>query len=109
MSEGFRFRQFVVRHDRSTMPVGTDAVLLGAWCPTEALQATERLRVLDIGTGSGVIALMLAQRMAQQVQSVDWHIDAIDIDLPSVEQAVANFAASPWAEHLNAAYSRVQD
>ena len=64
----FKFKQFTVFHDRSSLKVGTDAVLLGAWA-----EVSEAKRILDIGTGSGVIALMLAQRSNAQ-------IDAIDID-----------------------------
>lgn len=67
------------------MKVGTDAVLLGAWV---GVRATDR-RVLDIGTGTGVIALMLAQRSEAR-------ITAIDIDPACAEQASGNFAASSW-------------
>ncbi len=88
----FRFKQFTVYHDHSTMKVGTDSVLLGAWTP---LDGTER-NILDIGTGCGLIALMLAQRADKAF------ITAIDIDQPSVEQATANFSASPWSERLYA-------
>ena len=108
MDNGFRFKQFSVRHDQSTMRVGTDAVLLGAWCPLPVRQVP--WRVLDVGTGSGVIALMLAQRLAKECpQHSDWHIDAVDIDPLSVAQAADNFAASPWSAHLHAALCRVQD
>ena len=65
----FRFKQFSVKHNRCAHKVGTDGVLLGAW--TDVDQAN---RILDIGTGSGVIALMMAQRSSLQT-----HIDAIDI------------------------------
>lgn len=71
------------------MKVGTDGVLLGAWCRTEGCAA-----VLDVGTGSGVIALMLAQRLPAA------RITAIDIDEAAVAQAQENFAASPWATRL---------
>ncbi len=113
MSEGFRFRKFYVRHDRSSMPVGTDGVLLGAWCPITGLFASgkEERHILDIGSGSGLIALMLAQRIdeANTGELIDWHIDAIDIDFSSVEQAASNFASSPWKEHLRVCQSRVQE
>ena len=69
----FRFKQFAVLNDRTAMKVGTDGVLLGAWCPVEG--ATH---VLDVGTGCGVIALMMAQRNAKAV------IDAIDIDAGAI-------------------------
>ncbi len=84
----FKFKQFVVHHDRSSLKVGTDAVLLGAWA-----DVTDAKRILDIGTGSGVIALMLAQRSAAQ-------IDAIDIDEESTKQAQENFSDSAWSNRL---------
>lgn len=92
MANYFRFKQFSVCNERSALKVGTDAVLLGA---AMSIPAGAR-RALDIGTGTGVIALMLAQRCG----SVD--VDAIDIDAPSVEEASANFAASPWSRRLRA-------
>ena len=73
------------------MKVGTDGVLLGAWCPVEGAQ-----RALDVGTGCGVIALMVAQRNGEA------HIEGIDIDPGAVEEATLNFAASPWSERLTA-------
>ena len=96
----FRFKQFQVWHDRCAMKVGTDGVLLGAWCP---LPSRECVRVLDIGTGSGLIALMMAQRTCA-VDSLQLivNIDAIDIDGGAVEQAAYNFKQSPWAENLHA-------
>jgi len=84
----FKFKQFIVYHDRSSLKVGTDAVLLGAWA-----DVTGAKKILDIGTGSGVIALMLAQRSSAQ-------IDAIDIDEESFKQAKENFIGSPWSDRL---------
>ena len=89
MDKPFRFKQFTVQHQRSSMKVGTDAVLLGAWCDIDGAR-----RVLDVGTGCGVIALMVAQRNA------DARILAIDIDPASVNEAQENFDASPWADRL---------
>lgn len=86
---GFTFKQFFVGHDRCAMKVGTDGVLLGAWAP---VQHTER--ALDIGCGSGLIALMLAQRNSQLL------IDAVELDNAAAEQAQENFIESPWAERL---------
>ncbi len=82
----FRFKQFSVKHDRCAHKVGTDAVLLGAWVDVTGVN-----RILDIGTGSAVIALMMAQRSALHT-----HIDAIDISTEDCEQAKENVATSPW-------------
>lgn len=86
----FYFKQFSVKHDRCVHKVGTDAVLLGAW--VDVLGAH---RILDIGTGSGVIALMLAQRSLLHTL-----IDAIDISSEDCEQAKENVAASPWPKKI---------
>ena len=103
MSTGFQFKQFFVRHDCCAMKVGTDGVLLGAWAPVPAVcTQPSACKILDIGTGSGLIALMLAQRCPQA------QIDAIDIDQQACEQAAANFAASPWAERLHATHCPLQ-
>lgn len=103
MNPGFRFKQFFVRHDRCAMKVGTDGVLLGAWAPTNPLPPNPLTRILDIGTGSGLIALMLAQRCP------DAQIAAIDIDPDAVAQARENFAASPWSDRLHVAQSSLQE
>lgn len=104
MNTGFRFKQFFVRHDRCAMKVGTDGVLLGCWVfGSQELRAKKQERILDIGTGSGLIALMLAQRYAEA------QIDAIDIDSDAVVQARENFAASPWADRLHAAQCALQE
>ena len=94
MSEPFRFKHFQVKNERSALKVGTDAVLLGA---AMTLPGKRPLRLLDIGTGTGVIALMAAQRLGD-----GFHIDAIDIDGASALEAAENFAASPWAGSLSA-------
>lgn len=86
----FKFKQFTVRQEQSALKVGTDAVLLGA---SMTLKPGDR-RLLDIGTGTGVIALMAAQRSSAR-------IEAIDIDRPSVEESERNFEESPWADRLN--------
>ena len=95
----FRFKQFSVENERAALKVGTDAVLLGA----AMTLPTGSARVLDIGTGTGVIALMVAQRCPGAV------IDAIDIDPPSVLEAADNFAGSPWSGRLGANHSALQD
>ena len=93
MSE-FRFRQFSVKNEASAMKVGTDAVLLGA---AMTLRPSDR-SLLDIGTGTGVIALMAAQRLA----APSFRIEAIDIDPASAAEAAENFASSPWSAHFRA-------
>lgn len=90
VADKFDFKQFSIYHDRSTMKVGTDGVLLGAW--TDITQAK---RILDVGTGSGVIALMLAQRTQEGI-----HIDAIDISPTDCEQARENATRSPWPNKI---------
>ncbi|MBQ0119207.1 MAG: methyltransferase [Bacteroidales bacterium] len=97
----FRFKQFTVWHDRCAMKVGTDGVLLGAWAFRDWFNQepspTESIHILDIGTGTGLIALMMAQRCSHYS---DFHIVGIDIDPASIQQAETNFAASPWSNHL---------
>jgi Predicted O-methyltransferase len=85
----FKFKKFTVYHDKCAMKVGTDGVLLGAW--TNVIKAE---RILDIGTGSGLIAMMLAQR------NKDTMIDAIDIEEGAFIQAIENIAASPFRERI---------
>ena len=103
MNLGFQFKQFFVAHDRCAMKVGTDGVLLGAWAEPAVSIQPSAFRILDVGTGSGLVALMLAQRFPEA------HIDAIDIDEAAVEQAAENFAASPWSDRLHAYHSRLQE
>ena len=86
----FQFKQFSIKQDRTAMKVGTDGVLLGAWTPI----SNNPFSVLDIGAGTGIIALMLAQRSKAE------QIDALEIDEDAYEQAVENFEASPWADRL---------
>ena len=102
----FRFKQFTVWHDRCAMKVGTDGVLLGAWCGLPRVNG-ECVRVLDIGTGSGLIALMLAQRLENETQC--FAIRGIDIEPSAVEQSRINFEASPWASHLSACNCSLQE
>lgn len=86
----FSFKQFSIDQDRCAMKIGTDGVLLGAWTPL----ANNPFSILDIGTGTGVIALMLAQRSHAE------QIDALEIDEEAYEQSVDNFENSPWSDRL---------
>lgn len=86
----FVFKQFSVNQNRCAMKIGTDGVLLGAWAPIE----NKPFAILDIGSGTGVLSLMLAQRSHAEV------IDAIEIDDDAYEQCVDNFESSPWADRL---------
>ncbi len=86
----FRFKEFTVKQDQTAMKVGTDGVLLGSWAPIDH----HPYSILDIGTGTGLIALMLAQRcFAEQ-------IDGLEIEDNAYEQAVENFEESPWNDRL---------
>ena len=109
-SPNFRFKQFTVWHDRCAMKVGTDGVLLGAWCPLGVDEATRQgeYKILDIGTGSGLIALMLAQR-ATSIDDPPIVIDTIDIDAGAAEQAKFNFEQSPWSKLLRIYQSSLQE
>lgn len=95
----FRFKKFEVVNEKSAMKVNTDGVLLGA---SMSLRPSDR-RLLDIGTGTGTIALMAAQRLDELCNIKDCRIDAIDIDDVSAAEASLNFGRSPWAESLFAA------
>jgi len=86
----FHFKHFSLYHHRSTMKVGTDAILLGRWVEVKPTDF-----VLDIGTGCGLLPLMLSQKGVAQV-------DAVDIDKASIEEATVNFEASQWRDQLKA-------
>jgi tRNA1Val (adenine37-N6)-methyltransferase len=86
----FQFKQFSVEQDRCAMKIGTDGVLIGAWTPID----NNPFSILDIGTGTGIIALLLAQRSAAE------QIDALEIDEDAYEQATDNFENSPWNNRL---------
>ena len=86
----FTFKQFTVNQDRCAMKIGTDGVLLGAWTPL----INNPFNALDIGAGTGILSLMLAQRSNAE------QIDAIEIDEDAYEQCVENFEASPWGDKL---------
>jgi len=90
MNKPFQFKEFTVRQDKCAMKIGTDGVLLGAWTPIHQQPNS----VLDIGTGTGIIALQLAQRSDAEM------IDALEIDANAYEQAVGNFENSDWGDRL---------
>lgn len=92
----FHFSRFTVKQDRCAMKVGTDGVLLGAWVDPGNARS-----VLDIGTGTGLIALMIAQRSSASVT-------AIDIDDSSTRQAAENVAGSPWPDQIKIVHSSLQ-
>jgi tRNA1Val (adenine37-N6)-methyltransferase len=89
-SKPFKFKEFTVEQDKVAMKIGTDGVLLGAWCTVDKYPDT----VLDIGAGSGVVALMIAQRSDAMT------IDAVEVDENAYEQAVENFERSDWGDRL---------
>jgi tRNA1Val (adenine37-N6)-methyltransferase len=93
----FKFKQFDIDQSDVSFKVGTDGCLLGAWAPISGVK-----RALDVGTGSGLIALMLAQRSSAQ-------ITGIDIQAHHAAQAAHNFAHSPWTERLEARHVSLQD
>ena len=93
----FKFKQFTVHQDKCAMKVGTDGVLIGAWANCENIES-----VLDIGTGTGLIALMIAQRSNAQ-------IDAIEIDEIACEQARENVIKSPWETQINIIHKSLQN
>jgi len=99
MEKPFRFKQFTIQQDRCAMKVGTDGVLLGAWTSLK----TQPNTILDIGAGTGVIALMLAQRSTAQT------IDAVEIEPNAYEQCVENFEASDWSDRLFCYHSSFQE
>lgn len=100
-AEKFRFKQFEIMQDRCAMKVGTDGVLLGAWAAITA--AAETKRVLDVGTGTGLIALMLAQKLEGA------NVVGIDIDEQAVEQARMNINNSQWADRMSIVQTSLQD
>lgn len=91
----FDFKQFSVRQERCAMKVGTDGVLLGAW-------ANGGRRILDIGAGTGLVSLMMAQRYKDAV------VDAVEIDADAAEEAGENVAASPFAARVKVVNDSIQ-
>jgi tRNA1Val (adenine37-N6)-methyltransferase len=93
----FKFKKFILYHQKSTLKVGTDAILLGAWACTENAE-----KILEIGCGCGIITLMLAQRSNAT-------IDAVEIDFNSTEEAKRNAEISEWKNRINIQNISFQD
>lgn len=110
---GFRFKQFEISQDRCAMKVGTDGVLLGAWAlenmvkdadaTDDVIEEARCCHILDVGTGTGLIALMLAQRFPYA------QVVGIDIDEEACEEAHENVANSPFADRVKILHCRLQD
>ena len=100
---GFRFKQFEMKDDRCAMKIGADSALLGAW-----VDVSRAKRLLDAGCGCGILALMAAQKLSD-AGSVDFQIDAVDIEPGAVADSADNFAASPWAGHFSVRQISLQD
>lgn len=92
----FRFKQFTIEQNNCAMKIGTDGVLLGAWCDVSNCSTA-----LDIGTGTGVIAIMLAQRSPAKIYGVE-------IDNAAFKETKSNMAKSPWANRLEAIHGEIQ-
>lgn len=97
-NDWFQFKRFLVRQDKCAMKVGTDGVLLGAWAPLYGGGP-----VLDIGTGTGLVALIAAQRLEERPENGNcpgkW-ITALELDSDASVQASMNFKESPWSDHM---------
>jgi len=93
----FQFKQFTIEDEQCAMKIGTDGCLLGAWA-----DVTNAENILDIGTGSGIVAIMLAQRSNSK-------IDAVEIDDSAYRQSCENFSKTPWKERLNSFHTSIQE
>lgn len=99
MSLPFKFKEFEIHQDRCAMKIGTDGVLLGAWVSLE----NEPSNILDIGAGTGIITLQLAQRSKAET------IDAVEIDDDAYEQCTENLENSPWGDRVFCYHTSVQE
>ena len=98
MNKPFQFKEFTVEQDQCAMKIGTDGVLLGAWATV-----SDEFSILDLGTGTGVISLMMAQRSNAEI------IEAVELDCPAFEQAVSNFENSDWSDRLFCYHASIQE
>lgn len=99
----FRFKDFVIYQDKCTIKVCTDSCLFGAWIANIiGKNVVKPTNILDVGTGTGLLSLMLAQK-------TNAHIDAIEIDKDSFEQAKENFKNSPWHDRINAFHADIKN
>jgi tRNA1Val (adenine37-N6)-methyltransferase len=98
IAKPFLFKQFAIHQDRCTMKVGTDGVLLGAWVDVSGVR-----NALDIGAGSGIIAIMLGQRAPEA------HIHAVEIEREAFDQAQANMQQAPWSDRLAIFHTAIQN
>ncbi|RMA66371.1 tRNA1(Val) (adenine(37)-N6)-methyltransferase [Ulvibacter antarcticus] len=99
MSLPFQFKEFTIEQDRCAMKIGTDSVLLGAWISLE----NNPSKILDIGAGTGILALQMAQRSFAET------IDAVEIDNDAFEQCTENFENSPWGDRLYCYHASAQE
>lgn len=97
-STSFQFQQFTVAQDKCAMKVGTDGILLGAWAPTEEAQ-----HILDIGAGTGLIGLMVAQR------TEEGRVVLVEVDQDAAAQATENVQNSPFSQRIEVVRSSIQD
>jgi len=97
----FQFKQFKTEQAASAMKVTTDGCLFGAWAAAGV--AREATYILDIGTGTGLLSLMLAQENKRA------KIDAVEMDAPAAAEAGANFKASPWSKRLQVCHTTIQE
>ncbi len=101
----FQFKQFTVHQEHCAMKVTTDACLFGAWAAlhcSNTIATTSPSYMLDIGTGTGLLSLMISQK-------ADVRVDAIEVDEPAYKQASSNFKTSPWHDRINAIHADARD